>query len=282
MLRRLAKSALEVYATRLPYHRGKWRVIEGGLSAFGIDAADRGQEFEVERQGLRWRLGPECAMQRRLYYHAALDPYDEREFLPLIRPGSVFFDIGSYYGYYGLRAAQRGARAFAFEPAGANYQCLARNVALNPGLSCEPVRLALSDSVGTVAMSVAQDGNRGTGRIGVASDGGVATENVATMTLDGFVRERGIERVDALKLDVEGAECKVLTGGTETLTRCRPAMLMEYNPPCLERFGVSGEVLLKMVREMGYEVWRAKASGRVKFQGLEPGEEYCNVVCRAA
>jgi hypothetical protein len=59
-------------------------------------------------------------------------------------------------------------------------------------------------------------------------------------------------------------------------------MLMEYNPPCLERFGVSGEVLLKMVREMGYEVWRAKASGRVKFQGLEPGEEYCNVVCRAA
>lgn len=282
MLRSLAKSALEIYATRLPYHRGKWRVIEGGLSVFGIDAVDRGREFEVERQGLRWRLGPACAMQRRLYYHGALDPYDEREILPLIKPGSVFFDIGSYYGYYALRAAQRGARAFAFEPASANFQHLARNVALNPTLSCQAVQLALSDSTGTVAMSVAQEGNRGTGRIGAPSDGSVATETVATMTLDSFVRERGIERVDALKLDVEGAECQVLAGGAETLARCRPAMLMEYNPPCLERFGVGGDTLPKTVRAMGYELWRATAGGRVKFERLSPGEEYCNLLCLPA
>ena len=282
MLRRLAKNALEIYATRLPYHRGKWRVIEGGLRAFGIEAADRGREFEVERQGLRWRLGPACAMQRRLYYHGALDPYDERELLPLIEPGSVFFDIGSYYGYYALRAAQRGARAFAFEPASANYQRLAQNVALNADLRCETFQLALSDSVGTVAMSVAQEGNRGTGRIGAPSDGSVATEEVATTTLDRFVREHGIDRVDALKLDVEGAEGKVLAGGAETLARCRPVMLMEYNPRCLGRFGVEGETLLKMVRDMGYELWRATPRGRVKFQRLEPGEEYCNLVCRAA
>lgn len=282
MFRRLAKNALEIYATRLPYHRGKWRVIEGGLHAFGIDEADRDREFEVERQGLRWRLGPACAMQRRLYYHGALDPYDEREFLPLIRPESVFFDIGSYYGYYALRAAQRGARACAFEPASANYQRLAQNVALNPKVRCEIFPIALSDSVGTVAMSVAQEGNRGTGRIGAPSDGSVVTENVATTTLDKFVRDNGIDRVDALKLDVEGAEWKVLTGGAETLARCRPAMLMEYNPPCLRRFGVEGEALLQLVRTMGYELWRARAGGRVKFQRLAPGEEYCNLVCLAA
>ena len=45
---------------------------------------------------------------------------------------------------------------------------------------------------------------------------------------------------------------------------------------------MSGDALLKMVRAMGYEIWRAKAAGRVKFQRLEPGEEYCNLVCRAA
>ena len=282
MLRRLAKRALEVYATRLPYHRGKWRVIEGGVRAFGIEAEDRGREFEVERQGLRWRLGPACAMQRRLYYHGALDPYDEREFLPLIQPGSVFFDIGSYYGYYALRAAQRGARAFAFEPASANYGRLVQNIALNAALPCKAFQMALSDSVGTVAMSVAQEGNRGTGRIGVPSDGSVATENVATTTLDNFVREHGLERVDALKLDVEGAEWKVLTGGAQTLARCRPAMLMEFNPPCLARFGVEGDALLKLVRDMGYVLWRARPHGLVKFQRLEPGEEYCNLICRAA
>ena len=282
MLRRIAKHALEAYATRWPYHRGKWRVIEGGLRAFGIEAEDRGCEFDVERQGLRWRLNPACAMQRRLYYHGALDPYDEREFLPLIQPGSVFFDVGSYYGYYALRAARGGARSFAFEPASANFQRLAQNAALNAALSCETFQMALSDVVGTVAMSVAEEGNRGTGRIGAPSDGSVATEEVATTTLDMFVREKGIERVGAMKLDVEGAELKVLTGGAETLARCRPIILMEFNPRCLERFGVEDTALLRRVRELGYQAWRATRHGLVRFQRLGRGEEYCNLICRAA
>jgi FkbM family methyltransferase len=282
MLRPLAKHALELYATRLPYHRGKWRVIEAGLNAFGIEAADRGHEFKVERQGLHWKLGPDCAIQRKLYYHGALDPYDEREFLSAIRPGSVFFDVGSYYGYYALRAASLGARSFAFEPASVNYQRLAQNVALNPTLSCEPCRLALSDSVGTVAMIVADEGNRGTGRIGAPTDGSVPTEEVATNTLDLFFEEKGLDRLDAMKLDVEGAEMKVLTGGAKTLAMFRPVMLMEYNPGCLRRFGVEPADLLKKVRELGYEIWRATPNGLFLFQAPKPSELYCNVICRPA
>jgi FkbM family methyltransferase len=282
MLRRLAKSALEIYATRVPYHRGKWRVIEGGLRAFAIEEADRGQEFEVERKGLRWKLGPECAIQRKLYYHGALDPYDEREFLSAIRPGAVFFDVGSYYGYYALRAAKLGARSFAFEPASANYRRLAQNAALNPSLSCETHQLALSDSVGTVAMVVAGDDNRGTGRIGAPSDGSVPTEEVATTTLDRFFRDKGLDRLDAMKLDVEGAELKVLSGGAETLAKFRPTLLMEFNPGCLIRFGVEGDTLLKRVRGLGYHLWRATPGGLVPFQKLKPGEQYCNLLCRAA
>jgi len=280
MLRHLAKKALEIYATRLPYHRGKWRVIEGGLRAFGIEEADRGCEFEVERHGLRWRLDPECGVQRRLYYHGVLDPYDEREFLKLVRPGSVFFDIGSYYGYYAMRAAQCGARAIAFEPASANYEILRQNVALNADLRCETYKLALSDSVGIAAMSIAPVNKRGNGWICAPSDGSVATEDVETTTLDVFVCEHGIDRLDALKLDVEGAECKVLAGGVETLARFRPVMLIEFNPGCLKRLGEERGTLLDLVRDFGYELWRTTHHGLVRFQRLEPGEEYCNLVCR--
>ena len=66
MIRRLAKRVLEGYVTRLPYHLGKWRVVEGVVKGMGIEEGDRGQEFLVERQGLRWKLGVECAMQSRL------------------------------------------------------------------------------------------------------------------------------------------------------------------------------------------------------------------------
>jgi len=280
MFRQLAKDALQYYAARLPYHRGKWRVIEGAVRVFGIEAADHGLVFEVERQGLRWSLGIECAMQRKFYYHGAMDPYDEREFLPLIRPGSVFFDIGSYFGYYGLLAAQRGAHVFAFEPASANFRLLRHQEALNRLDRFQMFPIALSDCIGRTTMSVAAEGNRGTGRIDALNDGATPVEQIVTTTLDAFVREHAIERLDALKLDVEGAECKVLSGGSETLARFRPTMLMELNPHRLERFGVSEERLLAMVRELGYCPWRATARGLVKYKHLGPDEEYCNLLCR--
>jgi FkbM family methyltransferase len=280
MIRRLAKRVLEGYVTRLPYHLGKWRVVEGVVKGMGIEEGDRGQEFLVERQGLRWKLGVECAMQRRLYYHGALDPYDERELFSRMEPGAVFLDIGSYYGYYGLRAAEGGAEAYLFEPAGVNFGRLEENLRLNPAMRCRGYRLALSDRVGKVAMSIAKDGNRGTGRIEVEADGGEATEEVETTTLDLFVMREGIGKVGGMKLDVEGAEWKVLVGGMETLKRDRPVMLMEYNPPCLRRFGVKEEELLGKLRGMGYGLWRATRGGLKRFEGLG-GEEYCNLVCVA-
>ena len=107
MLRRLAKHALEFYATRLPYHRGKWRAVEAALRLGDIEKLDRGQTFEVERAGLRWQLNTECAVQRRLYYHGGFDVHDVRELLARVPASGVFFDIGSYFGYYSPHGAAR-------------------------------------------------------------------------------------------------------------------------------------------------------------------------------
>src|SRR5258707_13321413 len=93
MLRHFTKNALELYATRLPYHRGKWRVVESVLRLAGIEEVDRGQTFEVERAGLRWRLNTECVGQRRLYYHGGFDVYDVRELIDRVPDRGVLFDI---------------------------------------------------------------------------------------------------------------------------------------------------------------------------------------------
>ncbi len=275
MLRRFAKHALELYALRLPYHRGKWRVIESALRLTGLEKHDRGRTFEVERAGLRWRLDIECIVQRKLYYHGGFDVHDVRELMTRVPAGGVFFDIGSYFGYYSLLAAQRGARVCAFEPDPANFALLARNIALNSlDQKIRAIPLALSDAPGRARFVAAPADNRGTGHLAGANETG---GEVTLTTLDAFVAEQGLERLDAVKLDVEGVECRVLAGGRETLRRFRPAMLMELNPPCLERAGSSEQALLAAVSDLGYRPMRATARGLVPFTART--EDYANLIC---
>jgi FkbM family methyltransferase len=186
----------------------------------------------------------------------------------------VFFDIGSYFGYYSLLAAQRDARVFAFEPDPANFALLTQHIALNAFDQIHTSPLALSDAPGRARFASASVENRGTGHLSGKDEAG---DEIALTTLDAFVAEQGIERLDALKLDVEGAECRVLAGGRESLRRFRPAMLVELNPPCLERAGSSEQELLGALSDLGYRPMLATARGLVPF--TQRSEVYVNLFC---
>ena len=110
------RRVLKAYATRLPYHRGKWRVVEYGLRVVGTDGADDfvdGRTIDVVRDGIKWRIGTTCAVQRRLYWHGGFEMHEVHALLGRLRPGNVFFDVGSYFGYYAVLAAKRGAQVYA-------------------------------------------------------------------------------------------------------------------------------------------------------------------------
>jgi FkbM family methyltransferase len=271
---------IEFYALKTPYHAGKWRIVEGAVNAFGIDSLHRGKVSTVVRRGLKWNLGTQCSLQRRLFYHGLFDRHEGRELLAAAKPGSTFFDIGAYFGYYAIQAAQLGAKVFAFEPVGRNFAQLQANIALNQS-SVEAIRLALSDSNGEVSFEIPDASNGGRGHIATA-DTGAATETVTMTTLAEFAASRGVERIDAVKLDVEGAEVRVLRGGADILRKSKPVMLVELNPPCLARFGTSEAELLDTLRDLGFAIHRANGSGLVPYKGLHPGEGYTNIICTAA
>lgn len=279
MLRSTLRQVLEFYVAHVPYHRGKWRIVDGILHAAALEELDRGRVHDVERAGLQWRLNPECAVQRRLLYHGMFDVHDVRALLGKLQPGSVFLDIGSYFGFYGLLAAQRGARVFAFEPVPANFQLLALHRDLNQCDRLQAFQVALSDHEGEVSFALPSGENRGTGRMQMGDAQSAQTARVSATTLDRFAESHTLDRLDALKLDVEGAELQVLAGGRSTIERFRPVMLIELNPPCLARFGAAPEDLLSVVRGLGYEVFRPTPHGLKPFDRLEPGESYTNILC---
>jgi FkbM family methyltransferase len=274
----IAHGLIDVYARRLPYHPGKWRVIEALVRLSGVGESDRGKDFTVGIEGLRWKLQTTCHIQRKLFYHGFIDRVECRQLAAHLPPGGVFFDIGSYFGWYSLWLARRcGAQAFAFEPVPENYALLAENVRLNPAENVRTFPVALSDQPGEVCFQLPAADNRGTGRI--LAEGG---QRVPAITLDAFAAEQGITRLDAMKIDVEGAEVRVLAGGRATLERFRPAILIELNPKRLELLGASEAALLAALRELGYAIHHVGKRGLTPFTGIPAGQEYTNLFCLPA
>jgi len=76
------------------------------------------------------------------------------------------------------------------------------------------------------------------------------------ITLDGFCADRGIDRVDFIRMDIEGAELKALAGASGILDRDRPHVLLEIHPAMLaSRFGGTAEQVLEVFNRRGYRMF---------------------------
>jgi hypothetical protein len=84
---------------------------------------------------------------------------------------------------------------------------------------------------------------------------------VRTQTLDAFVTDQGIERLDFVKADVEGAELRVLEGGVDAIERFRPKVLLEIEERHVERFGYRASDVAAWLGERDYtmKVWQHEA-----------------------
>ncbi len=126
----------------------------------------------------------------------------------------VFVDVGGNVGLFSLFVAgqsQGRARIVAFEPEPGNFARLAFNVAANPGVPIKPLQLALSDEAGELAIELDRRDRGGTRAHRLDASGtNAGMVRVPCRTLLAVLREEGIVRIDALKLDVEGMEDTVL------------------------------------------------------------------------
>ena len=200
----------------------------------------------------------------RLHYDWALidSDYEQKAFRTLDRlvtAGSTFFDVGASGGYYTLAAARAvGAegRVVAFEPAPATVEVLRHHLRLN-GLEdrVEVVAAAVTDETGTCTFW-----ERGWSTGASLAEGAAASGydtpptriEVSATTLDDFCGARGI-RPDAIKIDVEGAEAKVLRGARRFLEGRRGGILLEVHPAALEELGDSEDATLRLLAEAGWE-----------------------------
>lgn len=185
------------------------------------------------------------------YWTHQHERHDESEvFLSYLQEGMTVMDIGANVGVYALRFARKvgpNGKVYAFEPVPEIFTRLQENITLNNTSNIIPVPIALSDRSGKAKMSVAE---------GLSSLFHHLTNQfveVRLMTLDEFISEHQIDRVDAIKLDVEGAELQVIRGADQTIRHFKPVMMVEINATTLKSSGTTPEELFQTIVNYGYK-----------------------------
>jgi hypothetical protein len=84
----------------------------------------------------------------------------------------------------------------------------------------------------------------------------VQTQEVLTTSLDDYVRQKALARVDLLKMDVEGAEMLLVRGAGQVLKEHRPVPMCEFSDHALVRLGSSCGELWDALARFGYTFWR--------------------------
>jgi len=99
-----------------------------------------------------------------------------------------------------------------------------------------------------------------------------ATRSVGVTTIDHVVASHHLDRVDLLKVDVEGGESAVLDGATRTLAEHRPILLLEVFDPFLRREGTDADTLFDRVVGLGYRPHVLGDDGLVAVEAHDPDE----------
>ena len=121
----------------------------------------------------------------------------------------------------------------AFEPSPKTFELLERNLKEN-GLAWIKARpLALADADAAVELFVADDPGNNPSADTLSPRPGRSAVSVRARRLDDVVAEEKLERVDVLKIDVEGAELRLFDGAPRTLALAR-RIVMEVHPPAVD------------------------------------------------
>ena len=149
------------------------------------------------------------------------------EFHAEIAAGDTVYDVGANVGIYTLLASGKAGpsgKVYAFEPLARNLHYLNRHVALNRLQNCCVLNVAVSDTEGIQKFSAAS-WEYSMGRL--SPDGEL---EVPSVTLDSCVyRERQLRPPDVIKIDVEGAEVRVLQGASRAIGEYHPSVFVEIH-----------------------------------------------------
>ena len=247
----------------------------------------------VCRGGIEWCLDLSEGIDFSIYLLGAFERSTRAALQKLIRPGDTVFDVGANIGAHTLgiaRSVGPTGSVYAFEPTDVAFARLKRNLALNPELKlrtraheillAEEVTAPLEPEIYASWPLKAEDSVHPKHRGRLAT-----TLHASVDTLDRFVQREAIDRLDLIKIDVDGHEYPVLKGALKTLARFRPVLVMEISPYVHNEQKHGFGVLVGLLRDAGYLLqdagtWKPLPLRADELEALIPDGASINVIAR--
>jgi FkbM family methyltransferase len=221
-------------------------------------------------EGMKFLAEPTSLIGWYALFFGEYEPEAQKVMASLLKPGQTAIDVGANVGWHTLLLANcvgPTGRVVAFEPNPNIRPRLEANLARNHLSNVSVSSIALSDRSGTMRFRSPKASDMGAGDghlINAATyDAAIddATTNdgeaddvieVTTQRLDDLWPSLGLNRVDLIKIDVEGWDASVLGGARETLRRFQPHVLFEFDSGLMSRAGGSETKLRALLEDVGY------------------------------
>lgn len=236
-----------------------YRYIFGVVHFFLVCKIFKKMETISRIQGNRMLISLlDPGISKELIIRGIHEKISSRELQKRVIRGMYIIDIGANIGYYALmeaNAAEKEGKVYAIEPINDNFELLNRNIVLNHFQNrIKTFRMAVSDEIGTAKIYLSKHSNRHS-LIKGAGEATVGAIQVPVTTIDHFVEVNKIDlrKLGLIRMDVEGAEARILNGMVNTMKQCRKLlMFIEWHPNKIKRIpGCSLRECLLLLKSVG-------------------------------
>jgi FkbM family methyltransferase len=240
---------------------------------------NKDSDFLSSSNGAKMLLNLNDAVQRHIFIYGYYEPVETKFWLHYSKKQNVIFDIGANVGYYSLIAATQlpKGRIFAFEPITKTYNRAKKNIELNKFTNIELNQLAMSATNGQLSLNIGNVHNWGMSSINTHDHLSGETQVVTCKTVDSFIRDKNLQELNLVKIDVEGSEMEVLKGMQTTLQTLKPTLLVEVLNETLKKTGFSALDVYSYLWDNGYKAYRILDT--TKLELLKNAVSYDGLVC---
>lgn len=203
----------------------------------------------------------------------------ERAFVEsFLLPGMTVLDIGAHHGFYTLLASRKvgpAGEVLAIEASPRERRKLNLHLRINRCKNVQVESRGLGETEGDAELYLVKEGQSGCNSLRKPEiPDSTEAVPVRIVRLDNILRDHQIEKVDFVKLDVEGAELSVLKGAPQLLTnRPRPAILVEVQDIRTKPWGYCAREIIRYLAAVDYGWFRPLSDGRLERIDVER-EEY--------
>jgi len=217
---------------------------------------DLSQEKIIEVNNYKMKtISHDTGISSELLIYGNHEPLTTGIILDELSEGMVCIDIGSNIGYYALLEGAKigkNGTVWAIEPSPENFSTLVYNTKLQQNHNIHTFNFAIGDKNSEIEFLIGKKSNWSKVKDGndlIKSEDKII--KVPVKTLDSFVKDNEIEKIDLLRMDVEGYENNIIDGATEVLIKFKPKIMIEIHKMIMGKKGT--RAILEKLSKINYE-----------------------------